>query len=387
MRIGHYVTDLDGQGGIETYVTRLGEGLAARGYPVTYFGRRGSAAAHRIRVDTPEALYDAARRQNVDVLHLHKAVAVGPPDGLPTLRTVHDNGATCPSGSRYLKRTGTPCPRIASLPACLFGHYVDGCGSRRPGEVKRNFERWHANQRVVSTLPTITVSHFLKGQMAAQGYPMDTVEVLRSPAPDGSPAPPPFPADTAPRVLFVGRLVPEKGVDWLLRAARRLDEDIHIDIAGAGDHRSALEQQVQRLGLQHRVTFHGWVAASALHSLYRAAWVVVVPSVWHEPAGLVPLEAAAWGRPVVASEVGGLPEYADLSFSRLVPPNDDTRLADALAQLCAHPQEAAALGRAGHAHVRAHHALNQSLDEHEAIYSELSASTLSPSTRLAVSEN
>lgn len=378
MHIGHFVRDLDGQGGIETYVTRLGDALVARGHTVTYWGLQGAPGPSRVRVPDVETLYTEAEARGVDVLHLHKSVPGAPASSLPLLRTVHDNGAACPSGSRYLKRTGTPCPRIASLPACLFGHYVDGCGSRRPAKVWDGFQRMADNRSMIPGRPTFTVSQYLKDEMVAAGYPASDLQVVLSPGPAGPPAPRPLPTDGPPRLLFVGRLVPEKGVDWLLRSVAQLPRPVHLDIAGTGDHRAALETQVERLGLADRVTFHGWVDGLALEALVDGARAVVVPSVWHEPAGLVPLEAAARARPVVAARVGGLPEYAHPSFSHLVPPNDDAALTDALYRLCTNPTVAARRGRAGYEHVRAHHSMDAFLDRHEALYTSL-ASRRSPS--------
>ena len=378
MHIGHFLHDLDGQGGIETYVARLGDGLAARGHTVTYWGLKGTPSPSRMRVPDVGTLYTEAQAQGVDVLHLHKSVPESPPSSLPTLRTVHDNGAACPSGSRYLKRTGTPCPRIASLPACLFGHYVDGCGSRRPSKVWEGFRRMADNKSVLPGCPTLTVSQYLKDEMVTAGYPASGLRVVLSPGPIGPTSPPPLRTEGLPHLLFVGRLVPEKGVAWLLRAFAQLNLPAHLDIAGTGDHRGALDEQVERLGLSDRVTFHGWVDGAALNALFKGARAVVVPSVWHEPAGLVPLEAAAWARPVVASHVGGLPEYAHDSFSQLVPPNDDEALTEALRHLCLHPVDAARQGRAGYQHVRAHHSMDAFLDRHDGLYTSLSEQ-LSPS--------
>ena len=371
MHIGHFITDLNGRGGIETYVSRLGNGLSRRGHTVTYFGRRGTPTSDHIRVADPSALYATARELDIDVLHLHKAISAQPPADISVLRTVHDNGASCPSGSRYLRRTGSPCPRIASLPACLFGHYVDGCGSRRPLKVWENFQRLADNRHVLSEIRTVTVSQYVKDEMMTLGYPAEDLHVVLSPAPRGPSAPAPLSTNVPPRLLFVGRLVPEKGVDVLLRSIAALKVPIHLDIAGAGDHLAALEEQVTHLNLQDSVTFHGWVDGPALNDLFEAARAVVVPSAWHEPAGLVPLEAAARGRAVVASRVGGLPEHAHPSFSLLVPPNDETALTAALHKVCTDAKEASRLGQAGYAHVRRHHAMDDFLTQHEALYTAL----------------
>jgi len=373
MRIAHYIHDLDGQGGIETYIARLTDGLRAAGHEVLSFGLRGRTSAHRLHVRDEQDLYRQARAHRVDVLHLHKAVTQRPPPDLRVLRTVHDNGAACPSGSRYLSRSQTPCNRTAGLPACLFGHYVDGCGSRRPASVQQNFRRLAANQRVLPTLPVLTVSQYLKDEMVALGYPDAQIRVMRSPAPDGPALPPPLPLDRPPRLLFLGRLVPEKGVDWLLRALVDVPAPVHLDIAGDGHARADLEAQARALGLNDRVTFHGWVSPPAVPDLLRAARAVVVPSVWHEPAGLVPLEAAAYGRPSVVSTVGGIPEYATSDFALHVAPQDEPGLAATLGRLCTNAALAAAMGEAGHARARSTFPLSAFLHQHEQLYTALTA--------------
>ena len=370
MRIAHYIHDLDGQGGIETYVERLGRGLTAAGHDVLYVGLRGRTGPDRLQVRDERGLYALAHRQGVDVLHLHKAVSDRPPSPLRTVRTVHDNGAACPSGSRYLSRRQMPCDRRAGLPACLLGHFVDGCGSRRPHRVRENFRRLAANRRVLPSLPTITVSQYLKDEMLGLGYPGANLRVMQSPAPDGPAAPPPLP-EGPPRLLFLGRLVPEKGLDWLLRTLTHLPDAVHLDVAGDGHGRPALEALVRSLDLSARVTFHGWVPSPAVPPLLTAARAVVVPSVWHEPAGLVPLEAAAYGRPSVVSAVGGLPEYARPEYALQVPPRDEPGLAAALRRVCDDAALAARLGRAGHQRARTTFALTSFIHQHEQLYAAL----------------
>jgi len=373
MRIAHYIHDLDGQGGIETYLDRLGQGLTTAGHEVLYVGRRGRPQADRFLVHDEHTLYEEVRRRAVDVLHLHKAVFSPPPADLTVVRTVHDNGAACPSGSRYLPRQQSACSRTAGLAPCLFGHYVDGCGSRRPSEVRHHFRRWAANRRVLPGLPTITVSQYLLDEMLALGYPEARLRVIRSPAPAGPATPSPLQLDGPPRLLFLGRLVPEKGVDWLLRALAHLPPSVCLDVAGEGHSRPNLEAQARTLGLADRVTFHGWVPPAAVPTLLDAARAVVVPSVWQEPAGLVSLEAAAHGRPAVVSAVGGIPEYATTDYALHVPPQDDLGLADALARICTDDALAATLGRAGHARAQSTFHRSHFLHQHEQLYAALAS--------------
>jgi glycogen(starch) synthase len=111
-------------------------------------------------------------------------------------------------------------------------------------------------------------------------------------------------------VLFVGRLVYEKGFQLALDALPgviEVLENVRFVVAGSGTHESELKAQADRLGLSSRGTFVGWIGDDALHSLYRIADLCVVPSIY-EPFGLVALEAMASGCPCIVADTGGLRE-------------------------------------------------------------------------------
>jgi len=111
-------------------------------------------------------------------------------------------------------------------------------------------------------------------------------------------------------VLLVGRLVYEKGfhlaLDALARVIRRLG-NVRFVVAGTGSAEPELRRQAGRLGLARHGTFLGWVGDDMLHSLYRVANLVIVPSIY-EPFGLVALEAMASGCLCVVADTGGLRE-------------------------------------------------------------------------------
>jgi glycogen(starch) synthase len=111
-------------------------------------------------------------------------------------------------------------------------------------------------------------------------------------------------------VLLVGRLVYEKGfhlaLDALAPVVRRLGH-VRFVVAGTGTAEAELKRQARKLGLTRHGTFLGWVGDDMLHSLYRVAEVVIVPSIY-EPFGLVALEAMASGCLCVVADTGGLRE-------------------------------------------------------------------------------
>ena len=119
--------------------------------------------------------------------------------------------------------------------------------------------------------------------------------------------------EQGPLVVFTGRLEWEKGVQVLLDAipaVRRANPKVQFVIAGKGGQAESLRKQSRRLRLSKRVTFVGWLPEDELHALVAAADVAVVPSLY-DPFGLVALEAAALGTPLLLSDTGGLGEIAD----------------------------------------------------------------------------
>ena len=114
-------------------------------------------------------------------------------------------------------------------------------------------------------------------------------------------------------VLFVGRLVPQKGVDTLIRATPhiiRRHKDVKILISGDGWSKGYLEELARSTGFKEYIKFLGFIPDSELTKLIASADVLVVPSIY-EPFGIVALEGMAAGVPVVATNVGGLAEIIE----------------------------------------------------------------------------
>lgn len=372
MRIGHYAPEIWAQGGIATYIRRTGRGQTSRGHDVTYLGRNGAPEQSRtpdhMAVPDDEALFAAAEDLNLDILHLHKSVRNLPTDRVPTVRTMHGHQGGCPSGSRYLARTGEPCDRSYTLSGCLRGHFVDRCGSVRPGKLTHNFTRIHREIEQAERIPTYTVSNFLREKMRRAGCSSDHLCTLHSPAPDVETPFTPVPQHDPPRFLFLGRLVPEKGLDWLLRAVARADEAMRLEVAGTGPRQEELQTLADDLAIEDQVCFHGWVESDDVPGLIRAARAVVFPSVWHEPAGLITLEAAAQGRPVIASRVGGIPEYTDEAYATLVDARDASGLSRAIDRLARTPQRANRMGRNGYQAARSAFSMDRFLNRLDTFY-------------------
>ena len=141
------------------------------------------------------------------------------------------------------------------------------------------------------------------------------------------------------RVGFVGRLIPQKGVDVLVGALAH-DDRLDADVYGTGPEFETLVTLADELGLSSRVTFHGYVDEAALPAVFPTFDVLAVPSLpvsgWLEQFGRVVVEAQASGVPAVASASGALPDVVRQS-GILVPPGDPVALAAALARMLDEP--------------------------------------------------
>ena len=176
----------------------------------------------------------------------------------------------------------------------------------------------------------------------------------------------------SPRLVVVGSLTREKGIEVALRALAHLGgefPDLRFYVVGDGPLRSELEALAGRLGLTARVDFVG--IQQDVRSYFAGCDLVLMPSL-REGMGLAAVEAMAAERAVVASRTGGLPEVvAEDETGLLVPPSDAQALAAAVAALLRDPQRRQAMGRAGQARARGAFSRQRSLAALAAVYEEL----------------
>jgi glycosyltransferase involved in cell wall biosynthesis len=189
--------------------------------------------------------------------------------------------------------------------------------------------------------------------------------------PSASPA-----AQTIPLLLFSGRLVERKGVNFLLRAmpailARR---PVRLVITGDGDYRREWEDLAAELGLNGTVTFTGFVTNEELSALFRSCSVYVHPAIYDsrgdtEGLGVVLVEALSNRKPVVASRVGGIVDVIrDGETGLLVPQKDPEAIAKTVLRLLENPDYAQRLGEQGCAYATDYFNWDRIIDQYEAIY-------------------
>jgi glycosyltransferase involved in cell wall biosynthesis len=183
------------------------------------------------------------------------------------------------------------------------------------------------------------------------------------------------------QILFAGRLIARKGVDYLLRAMPIILRQVsaHLHIVSDGDQRQNLERLTAELNLQNSVTFHGVVSNSELERQYAEADVFVLPAIVDdrgdtEGLGVVLVEALSFRTPVVASNVGGIPDVIqDELTGLLVPEKDPEKLAAAIVRILTDPDLANTLAEGGVRHAQSYFDWNRIIDQLLNVYNRAQA--------------
>jgi len=306
-----------------------------------------------------EKVLKALAQECPDLVHVHGG---GDPELLravcrrvPTVRTVHSQSFLCPGESKTFWRIGKCCP-LAFGPRCLANAYREQCATRHPARLLSRYRECGRNLRDAREFARLIVcSEHMRSELCLNGVPRNRLELVSLfpaclPTGDLVPALTPSPRT----VLFVGRLVRPKGWELLVEALAASRGAWQLVIAGEGPDAEALRQCVRRLGVSARVRLEGFREGASLSACYAAADLVVVPSLWPEPFGMVGVEAMAHGKPVVAFDVGGISEWLSHGETGLlVPPGELTGLTAAIEDLLASPERRREMGRAGLAQCRA----------------------------------
>ena len=352
-------------GGTERYILDVTGALEERGHEVHLFAMsdtrsertpvrqvfharaRNLLALYLKRTFFCPALYRALRAYlrevRPDVVHLHNnyrcAITVNLAlRGHRVVQTVHDYTALYPTASCAKEHScAGRSPLVAVRHGCLNWKVFLAAGWLL-------YNRRFLDRRIVDRF--IAPSQDLVEHLEQRGYS----NVHHLPNFTSVPVRPERPLPDKPVVLYVGSLIPHKGVDVLLRAFAQVSpelDDAALWLVGSGPDEDRLRALAGELGLSG-VRFLGRQDHDALGRFYDAARVVVIPSLWLENAPLVAYEAMAHRRPIVASAVGGLSELVqDGENGFLFARGDAAALMQALEPVLRDAGHAAVLGASG----------------------------------------
>jgi len=319
-----------------------------------------------------------------DVIHAHgiyhhltnAILAPARQRSVPIVYTLHDYKLICTAYHFYTPQNGV-CERCRGGQQwrCLTNRCTQGPLAMDALYALDGWIQWHggALKRAVSRF--VGPCRFIVDKFAEHGFDREKLRYV-----------PNFfeSADDAPvvasevaalreargrRILYFGRLSPEKGVDVLIDAAAAAKAP--LTIVGDGPQRAALEAQARALGA--RCMFTGHLNGAALWAEVEAATAVALPSLWYEIAPKSVLEAQARGKAVITTRIGGLPELVEHGENGLlVEPGDRAGLADALRRALAMEEGSlAAMGAKGHQQATTRFTRDRYYREMTALYAEL----------------
>ncbi|MBM7507665.1 glycosyltransferase involved in cell wall biosynthesis [Nocardioides salarius] len=286
------------RGGIETFTEGLADELHGRGHDVTVMvpGKSGVALGGHVRV--------ISRRQWIT--HLIKLLRA---------EVVVNSGPAMRSSwtSLFVRR------RRVNI------HHIDLTRTAQTNDLRSNLKTW-----VFSKSCDVYVSHELQRRSGRSGL---VIHNFYNEVPDNANA---VIESQRRDILFVGRMLPGKGVDVLLRAfaesANVLPKDVNLVIVGEGPCLADARKLAEYLRIDQRTRFLGQLPQNRVQDCMRRADILVVPSNWGEPYGLVVLEALAAGCRVVVSRDGGLPEALS-GHGTVVEPGNTAQLGAAIRSL------------------------------------------------------
>ncbi|NMH64853.1 glycosyltransferase family 4 protein [Shewanella salipaludis] len=244
--------------------------------------------------------------------------------------------------------TGVLAARPFNLPHVVTVHGSDAFALK--GELLSKFKAFSlmgadavtvnssaTRQQVLAIAPELTALSLIPMGIALNQPNPDRVAQLRQQ----------FRGDQGPLLIYVGRLVEQKGIGDLLRAVALLSQtltDCRLLILGEGPWRDALVSLADRLGISQRVSFIGWVEPSDVPNYLAAADIFVGPSKQMpdgstEAQGLSFIEAMQAGTPVIATDVGGIGDTVKHEETGLLVPQDDPgAIAGSVLRLLSEPQ-------------------------------------------------
>ncbi len=281
----------------------------------------------------------------------------------PAIIFAHDYRATCISGYKsFALPAPAPCARRFGA-GCVANFYPRRCGGLNPLALVSDFRRAARRFALMRTAcAVLTASEFIRAEYLRNGLAPASVHCVGLPVIDCGRQPPSFtarPAVPSPaeplRLLYAGRMEPIKGglilLDALPAVSAALSRPLALTFAGDGTARLEWARRAGRILGSHpdiRIDFTGWIDSAAMTALFDTSDLLVMPSLWPEPFGLVGPEAGTRGLPAAAFATGGIPEWltegVNGALAPATPPNA-AGLADAIVRCLHNPDKHADLRR------------------------------------------
>ena len=373
----HYI-----KGGSETYYFGLGELLEKSGHDVIYFSMKDDKNkpcpqekyfVENVDFNAPmgkfklmktalKMLYSREAKKKFkklildekpDIIHLNifqsqltaSIVDVAHKYRIPIVYTAHDLKSVCPNyqmlnhgevcekclHGKYINCFKTSCMKDSRLKSLLATMEADVYKRRKTYRkmdliiTPSEFYKRKIDEAKIADCPVIHMTNFLP-----QGTQYSAVSKVGD------------------YILYFGRLSREKGIITLVEAYSRSNCDLPLYIVGTGPVKEEVEGKIKELSMVDKIKLLGFKSGRELKDIVAASRCVVLPSEWYENGPYSIMEAMAAGKPVIVSNLGGLPELVDDGVTGyIVPAKDAEKLAEAIKKMCDMPsKDLLAMGQA-----------------------------------------
>ncbi len=316
------------RGGIERYLQVVVPNLLSAGHEVRIIARSiddsSAFGAHAEQIEWSDEHHgpseEAGRRVRAtiedfspDVVAAHScldsAVLRAARTAPRFVAHLHDHRSFCPNGDRVYPQGGGICG-VKMGGACMVHSLIHGCAygpRRRTLQLIARRDAVRVHVRLADRI--VVMSEYMARLALHNGCDAKRIRILEPPlAPDAF-AERPREAPRTDRVIFVGRVVPQKGLHSLVRALACIVPERRPELAVAGEGPALADATKEAELLDVRLIQLGSLDAARVRDALDHSRIVAVPSIWGEPFGLVGIEAFARGRPVVAFDSGAIREW------------------------------------------------------------------------------
>ncbi|MDQ6666521.1 MAG: glycosyltransferase family 4 protein [Acidobacteriota bacterium] len=343
-------------GGAEKYIDGIVPELCSQGHDLAFLhdvdtpdDRDGiflpdSAPAWCIAEIGAERAISALRAWRPDVIYMQSSIdrkeIANAVAAIPTVFFCHDYVGTCISGHKSFQfPVMQPCSRRFGAP-CLLHYYPRRCGGLNPVTMWNDYWKQSSRLNLLGMCKAIvTASEAMRDEYRKHGFNPETIHQVPLFASSGISDRISNFLDTTPtvqlgldgplRLLFAGRMDRLKGGEYFLDALPRADEalgcPLEITFAGDGPARPAWQRKAAEIASRSnylKIEFPGWLAVPEIGARLQKCHLLVVPSVWPEPFGLVGVEAGLHGVPAAAFAVGGIESWLKDGVNGRAAPGD-----------------------------------------------------------------
>ena len=391
MKVLHINTYLARKGGAETYLLSLIPLLSEHRIEQQFVYGIGEADLHEGAVQVPDiGEYGFRKEKQVakqvkhilaeekpDVIHVHNVDNFGVLEASlsygSTILTTHDYRTICPASMMYYRWTKDVCHRHSG-PGCFTTTLRKHCLTPRPQYASYFYHRTRwvlKNAHRFSHV--ITPSESVKHRYLKAGFNQNAVTVLPYFC-SISPRKEPRPLPEEPTITFIGRIADNKGYQYFVEALGQLPGHVRGIMVGnfTDENKARTEQLARKWGCAERLTLKAWATKQEIISVLDATTILVFPSLYAETLGIVGLEAFSRGVPVVASDIGGVPQWLTHGENGfLVKPKSSAQIRDAVLEMVSDKDALQKMGSHGistiNEHFLPHHHTNKLIQLYEQV--------------------